>query len=354
MTVNEQFPTLVPTLYPGSIATDPKSCASLDKMWKAFSDFAHNKTPAVSGDWFPSLPVSSSGVRSSAPSAPRPAGHGRSQGRAPSQTPSWQTASSNNPIVMTINDPTDPWIDQTSNCWLLEEHHYVEVFAVSTSFKTADPPLWSGLLSPSARAVTLRENRGHVLNCHEETHSFRNCRHPCINASGCLNPKLGQVGDDDAYRRWQASMTSYSRDRKSSHAHNHKINRRHRSGQSRGCHQDQGHVNSNSGNPGNPYTSGHHGVPPSPASSAPAADPECILGLPITRAKTQTRASQVPFAPANDSSTAVRQTRLVRRQHCRGILRLCRKMLVYLLPACPITQHKLPLLRAKGLLRRMS
>ena len=105
MTVNEQFPTLVPTLYPGSIATDPKSCASLDKMWKAFSDFAHNKTPAVSGDWFPSLPVSSSGVRSSAPSAPRPAGHGRSQGRAPSQTPSWQTASSNNPIVMTINDP---------------------------------------------------------------------------------------------------------------------------------------------------------------------------------------------------------------------------------------------------------
>ena len=37
------------------------------------------------------------------------------QGRVPSQTPSWQTGSSHNPIVMSINDPTDPWIDKTSN-----------------------------------------------------------------------------------------------------------------------------------------------------------------------------------------------------------------------------------------------
>ena len=32
MAVNEQFPTLMPTLYPGSMATDPKPYASLDKM----------------------------------------------------------------------------------------------------------------------------------------------------------------------------------------------------------------------------------------------------------------------------------------------------------------------------------
>ena len=138
---------------------------------------------------------------------------------------------------------------------------------------------WSGLLSPSARAAALRENRGHCLNYREETHSFRNCRHPFINANGCLNPELGQLGDDDAYRRWQARMTSYRRDGKSSRAHNHKENRRNRSGQSRGYHQDQGQVNNHSGNPGNPYTSGHHGgVSPSPASSAPAAAPGMRLG----------------------------------------------------------------------------
>ena len=255
------------------MATDPKPYASLDKMWKAFGDLANNKTPAVNGDNLFSLAVYSSGARSFAPSGPRPAGHGRGQGRAPS----WQTGSSNNPIVMSVNDPTDHWTDHMSKCWPLEEHHYAEVLAVCASFKTDDPPLWSTLLSPSARAAALRENRGHCLNCHEDTHSFRNCRHPFINASGCLNPELGQLGDDDANRRWQARMTSYRRDGKSTRAH--KKNRRNRSGQSRGYHQDKGQVNSNSGHTGNPYTSGHHGdVPPLSASSVPAAAPGMCLG----------------------------------------------------------------------------
>ena len=60
------------------------------------------------------------------------------------------------------------------------------------------------------------------------------------------------------------------------------------------------------------------------------------------------------FRTGIDSSTAVRHTRPARRQHCRGHLRLFHKMLVYLLPACPITQHKLPLFRAHGHLRRLS
>ena len=106
MTVNEQFPTLTPTLHPGSMATDPKMYASLDKVWKAFSDLAHNVTPAVNGEKTFSRPVFWSGAWSSAPSGPRPAGHGRSQVRVPSQTPSWQTGSSHNPF-MSINDPTD-------------------------------------------------------------------------------------------------------------------------------------------------------------------------------------------------------------------------------------------------------
>ena len=179
---------------------------------------------------------------------------------------------------MSVNDPTDPWIDHASKCWPIKEHHYAEVFAVYASFKTDEPPLWSALLSPSTRAAAFRENRGYCLNCYEDTHSFRNSRHPFNNASGCLNPELGQLGDDDDYRRWQARMTSYHRDGKSSRAHTKKI-RRNRSGQTRGYHRDQDQISSHSGNPGNPYTSGHHGgVPPSPASVAPAATPGMRLG----------------------------------------------------------------------------
>ena len=50
MTVNEQFPSLMPTLYPGSMATDPKPYASLDEMWKAFGAISNNKTPAINGE----------------------------------------------------------------------------------------------------------------------------------------------------------------------------------------------------------------------------------------------------------------------------------------------------------------
>ena len=74
---NEQFPALLPALYPGSKATNPRPHASLDAMWEAFSDLAHSKTPAVNGEKHFSLPVSSTGSRSSAPSGPRPAVHGR-------------------------------------------------------------------------------------------------------------------------------------------------------------------------------------------------------------------------------------------------------------------------------------
>ena len=50
MAVNKQFPSLMPTLYPGSMATDPKPYASLDKMWKAFADLSNNKTPAANDE----------------------------------------------------------------------------------------------------------------------------------------------------------------------------------------------------------------------------------------------------------------------------------------------------------------
>ena len=52
MAVNEQFPSLMPILYPGSMATDPKPYATLDKMWNAFGDVSNNKTHAVNGDNF--------------------------------------------------------------------------------------------------------------------------------------------------------------------------------------------------------------------------------------------------------------------------------------------------------------
>ena len=99
-----------------------------------------------------SLPVSSTGARSYAPSGPRAADHGHCQDRVPSQSLSWQTGSSHHSTVMPIDDSSDPWLDHTSNCWPLEERHSATGFAVIASFKTGDPPLWDDLRSPRADA----------------------------------------------------------------------------------------------------------------------------------------------------------------------------------------------------------
>ena len=77
---------------------------------------------------------------------------------------------------------------------------------------------------------------------------------------------------------------------------------------------------------------------------------KCALGLPATREENRKHASQVPSALVNDNSTAVRHTLPVGRQHCREHLGLFRKMPVYLLPVCQVTQQYFPLLRAHGLL----
>ena len=174
-------------------------------MWRAFRDVRHIETPAINGETkFLRLslrqrcghPPPSSGpglpVMGAARTECRPS---RLLGRQDQD----MNPPSHNPIVMSANDPTDPWLDGISNCKRLEEHRYSESLAVGALFMNDDPPLWSGLLSPPARAASLRETREFCLNRHEDTHFFRNCMHLFINASGCLNPELTQHGDDDAF-----------------------------------------------------------------------------------------------------------------------------------------------------------
>ena len=48
--VKKQFPTTMPALFPGSKATDARSCASFDAMSRACSELARNTTRAVNGE----------------------------------------------------------------------------------------------------------------------------------------------------------------------------------------------------------------------------------------------------------------------------------------------------------------
>ena len=44
MAVNEQYPSLMPMLYPWEMATEPRPSGTLDAMWLAFQALANNKT----------------------------------------------------------------------------------------------------------------------------------------------------------------------------------------------------------------------------------------------------------------------------------------------------------------------
>ena len=56
----QQYPTLMPTLFPGDRATIKKPYVSLASMWTAFADIKHNTSPAINGDVFSSAPQASS------------------------------------------------------------------------------------------------------------------------------------------------------------------------------------------------------------------------------------------------------------------------------------------------------
>ena len=58
--------------------------------------------------------------------------------------------------------------------------HCNEVCAVSDTFSTDDPPLWSSLLSLTTLAVALRDHQVQCLNCHETSHYLKQCSHPFI------------------------------------------------------------------------------------------------------------------------------------------------------------------------------
>ena len=50
--VTQQYPTLMPTLFPGKLATPENPYDSLAALWFAFAPLKHNTSPAIDGDAF--------------------------------------------------------------------------------------------------------------------------------------------------------------------------------------------------------------------------------------------------------------------------------------------------------------
>ena len=56
----QQYPMLMPTLFPGNLATRERPYDSLATSWTVFAHLKHNFSPAIDGDVFAPVPQSSS------------------------------------------------------------------------------------------------------------------------------------------------------------------------------------------------------------------------------------------------------------------------------------------------------
>ena len=107
-------------------------------MWSAFEVLATNKTPATNGHGFN---VTSSGGHVTYSSSPPP----------PVQRPNTRgpcthaMGSASNPLIINVDEvDRDPFCENESH-WPLR--HYEEVYMVTTTFSTQDPPLLTPLLT---------------------------------------------------------------------------------------------------------------------------------------------------------------------------------------------------------------
>ena len=200
---SRQYPSLMPTLYPGRLMTTSQPFATVEDIWSAFEVLATNKTPAINGQGFHATSYGGHITYSSSP--PPPAQHTNTRGRG-----TRAMGSASNPMIRNVaGADRDPFCEDESD-WSLR--HYEEVYMVTITISTQDPPLLTPLLTRSARAQALRAHGGHCLDCNGTDHSMKTCPQDFLNISGILNPALGQLNNGGhAYRQWQQRMRSYRR-----------------------------------------------------------------------------------------------------------------------------------------------
>ena len=72
---------------------------------------------------------------------------------------------------------------------------------------------------PHARQPFVTTKGTQCLHCHETSHLIKQCKYPFSNANGCINPELGQPGDNgDAYRHLVSSGITATRTAAGMHA----------------------------------------------------------------------------------------------------------------------------------------
>ena len=252
----QQYPMLMPTLFPGDLATREKPYVTLASMWTAFNDLKHNMSPAIDGDAF------ASAARASGSHAPPtvavPAASTAVSQRHYGRHPRPSHSVSN---ISHTHSRRDPFrVDY--GLWPFYDKDYDIVCTVTNHMINTNMSLWTPLLTADARRQACIQHSGRCCNCGLTEHSLRWCPSPFANVFSLLNPEFATHDKDGSLlESWKESMRQWRR---------RNPNRKHQGNGRRnasGYNNSRSHYQSN----GNPHYQGNSNGPPLRTHFAAAA-----------------------------------------------------------------------------------
>ena len=178
----QQYPMLMPTLFPGSLASREKPYDSLATLWTVFANSKHDTSPAIiDGGLFATVPQSSNVHLPPGSPLTSPHPNTRRAGR--------QDAAQGVFNVSPTHTHRDPFsIDY--GLWPFEDRDYEIVCTVTNNILNTELSLWTPLLSEDARRQACVQYRGRCCNCGSTAHSLRWCPAPFKNTFSLLNPEF--------------------------------------------------------------------------------------------------------------------------------------------------------------------
>ena len=196
----QQYPALMPTLFPGKLATQEKPYDSLAALWVAFAHLKQNTSPAIDGDAFSPVNQGLSSLThnvaaSSVSPVTSPHRNMRRFGR--------QDAAYGVLNVSLTHSRRDPFaVDY--GLWPFDDRDYDIVCTVTNNILNTDLSLWTPLLSEDARHQACVRYKGRCCNCGSTEHSLRWCPAPFKNTFSLLNPEFGTHDPDGSiFETWK-------------------------------------------------------------------------------------------------------------------------------------------------------
>ena len=193
----QQYPMLMPTLFPGDLATREKPYVFLASMWTAFGDLKYNTSPPIDGDAFASAPQASS--LHAPPTVVVPAASAAVSQRHNSRPTRSSHAVSNISHVYSRRDP----FSVDFGLWPFDDRDSAIVCTVTNQMVNTNLPLWTPLLTEDARRQACVQYSGRCCNCGSTDHSLR-CPATFSNVFSLLNPEFAtHDADGSLFETWK-------------------------------------------------------------------------------------------------------------------------------------------------------